>query len=348
MVARNIDKKIEDGIFRLEDKRYLVELRPNGRGSKQFRRIRDTLAEARREKKLIIAKYGAGDFDNFSTDNRRLKELCDKWFDIHGYTLTSGNKRLASLHNLCAALNNPIAKKVNAEVFLEYRKERLNNGISENHLNHELVYLKSVFNELERNNLWGGLKPFDKIRKLKVKKKSLRFLEFEELDRLLKEVENSQNSDLEAVVKISLATGCRFGEANGLRRENIRRNFIEFVDTKNGRNRTLKVEDELITFVLKGRENRSQLFTSCESAFGDALDRAKIKLPKGQRARVLRHTVASHYMMGGGDILELKEILGHEVIQMTMVYAHLAPKHLERITELNPLAQLSKWQRKSV
>lgn len=45
-------------------------------------------------------------------------------------------------------------------------------------------------------------------------------------------------------------------------------------------------------------------------------------------------------MMGGGDLLDLKEILGHEVVQMTMVYAHLSPSHLDKIVDLNPLAQM--------
>ncbi|CAM3025359.1 hypothetical protein VINE108274_14090 [Vibrio neptunius] len=32
--------------------------------------------------------------------------------------------------------------------------------------------------------------------------------------------------------------------------------------------------------------------------------------------------------MNGGDILTLKEILGHASINQTMTYAHLAPDHI--------------------
>lgn len=39
----------------------------------------------------------------------------------------------------------------------------------------------------------------------------------------------------------------------------------------------------------------------------------------------LRHTFASHWVMGGGDVFRLQKILGHKSIQMTMRYAHLAP-----------------------
>lgn len=55
---------------------------------------------------------------------------------------------------------------------------------------------------------------------------------------------------------------------------------------------------------------------------------------------VLRHSFASHYMMTGGDLLVLNKILGHKTIQMTMVYAHLAPDHLEDAKLKNPLNNL--------
>ena len=44
---------------------------------------------------------------------------------------------------------------------------------------------------------------------------------------------------------------------------------------------------------------------------------------------ILRHSFASHYVMSGGNILALQKILGHASIEMTLVYAHLAPDFLE-------------------
>lgn len=41
----------------------------------------------------------------------------------------------------------------------------------------------------------------------------------------------------------------------------------------------------------------------------------------------LRHTFASHYIMNGGSIVALQQMLGHSTIEMTMVYAHLAPSY---------------------
>ena len=39
----------------------------------------------------------------------------------------------------------------------------------------------------------------------------------------------------------------------------------------------------------------------------------------------LRHTFASHFVMRGGDLTTLQEILGHTTLTMTMKYVHLTP-----------------------
>ncbi|VXC06186.1 conserved hypothetical protein [Pseudomonas sp. 8BK] len=52
---------------------------------------------------------------------------------------------------------------------------------------------------------------------------------------------------------------------------------------------------------------------------------------------MLRHTFASHFIMNGGNILTLKEVLGHSSLTMTMRYAHLSPSHLRDALRLNPL-----------
>ncbi|WP_422822622.1 tyrosine-type recombinase/integrase [Vreelandella titanicae] len=59
-------------------------------------------------------------------------------------------------------------------------------------------------------------------------------------------------------------------------------------------------------------------------------------LPKGQRTRVLRHTFASHFVINGGNLLTLQKIMGHQSIQMTMRYAHLAPDHLKETVTFGP------------
>lgn len=39
----------------------------------------------------------------------------------------------------------------------------------------------------------------------------------------------------------------------------------------------------------------------------------------------LRHTFASHWMMGSGDLFKLQKVLGHKSTELTLRYAHLSP-----------------------
>jgi|WetSurSiteA1Bulk_404760.scaffolds.fasta_scaffold47361_1 integrase/recombinase XerD len=50
----------------------------------------------------------------------------------------------------------------------------------------------------------------------------------------------------------------------------------------------------------------------------------KCKLQKGISLHTLRHSYATHLLEFGMDIISIKELLGHERIQTTMVYLHVA------------------------
>ena len=55
-------------------------------------------------------------------------------------------------------------------------------------------------------------------------------------------------------------------------------------------------------------------------------------------AHKLRHTAATLMYQNGVDVLTLKEILGHEQLNTTQIYTHLAPSELQVAAEANPLS----------
>jgi site-specific recombinase XerD len=50
----------------------------------------------------------------------------------------------------------------------------------------------------------------------------------------------------------------------------------------------------------------------------------KCKLQKGITLHTLRHSYATHLLEFGMDILTIKDLLGHERIDTTMIYLHVA------------------------
>ena len=72
-------------------------------------------------------------------------------------------------------------------------------------------------------------------------------------------------------------------------------------------------------------QERPATWAQVRIAFETALDRAGIK---DFRFHDLRHTFASHFVMRGGSLQDLRKILGHADFKMTLHYAHLSTKHL--------------------
>ena len=73
------------------------------------------------------------------------------------------------------------------------------------------------------------------------------------------------------------------------------------------------------------RQGRVWNLRNIRTAFVSAVKKAN---PVNFHFHDLRHSFASWFMMRGGSLQALKEILGHTDLKMTLRYAHLAPDHL--------------------
>jgi len=270
-------------------------------------------------------------------DPRRLGELIDAWHKMHGQTLRDSMRRYKLLWRIAKRLGNPRAVDVDNLTFAKYREQRIKE-VSTVTANREHAYLRAVFNELQRLGVIDYENPLSKIRQFKEREGELRFLTAEEIHQLLQECRQSTNSSLIHIVKICLATGARWSEAESLKANQLQDGKITYLNTKSGKNRTVPVSESLFSELISlGVTGDQKLFMSSLSAFRKAISAAKIALPKGQMSHVLRHSFASHFVMNGGNIVVLKDILGHSTITTTMRYAHLAPDHLSDAVELNPL-----------
>ncbi|MFO1390471.1 tyrosine-type recombinase/integrase [Cellvibrio sp.] len=324
-------------IQKLEDGRYKLDFYPAGRNGPRVVRIRET----RKELKQIQADFEAAVKVaplNYAADKRKLSELVNLWFTLHGVTLRDSKTRLARTLAICTALGDPAVNQFTAAHFSRYREKRLTE-VSVSTVNHETRYLRAVFSELIRLEQYHGKNPLAKIRTFAERERELSFLTSEQIEVLLKACDESSNNHCGAVARLCLATGARWGEANALTRKSLFPDRVVFSDTKNGKVRVVPITPDFSAYLSSLAYPFGQsLFSSCKGAFRKAVDRSGIQLPDGQLTHVLRHTFASHYLINGGDILALQRILGHSDLKVTMRYAHLAPDYMASVTKLSPMS----------
>ncbi|MEZ1648114.1 site-specific integrase, partial [Enterobacter hormaechei] len=85
-------------------------------------------------------------------------------------------------------------------------------------LNLELAYFRAVFNELNRLGEWKGENPLKNMCPFRTEEMEMAWLTHDQISLLLGECKRHDHPDLETVVRICLATGARWSEAENLRK----------------------------------------------------------------------------------------------------------------------------------
>lgn len=317
-------------ITKQKDGRYKVSVRPDGANGVRYQRLVKTKSEAVRLELELLSSSSA------KFDSAKLSVIIDLWYDHFGCHLKDHKKRYSKLQYLVPMIGDRPISKLRPAHYLDFRKHRINNGITANTCNHDLAYLKTVFNKLQKSD-YISVNPFQHISKLPMDEVELSYLTKYQIKRLLVACRHSKNESLLPVVLLALRTGARWSEAEQIKLSNINRLSVTYTATKNGKSRTVPITPEFSIYLRNRPVVKGRIFANCYKSFSNALKRANISLPKGQLTHVLRHSYASHFMMNGGDILTLQKILGHSDLKLTMRYAHLSPSHLQDALKYSPI-----------
>ncbi len=320
---------------------WKVDFRAGGANGKRYRKTCKTKSEAERYQKFVEAQHTTTGkpWESRQKDTRRLSDIINLWYKLHGQNLTYNIERLRKLHNTAQRLGDPVAHELTSSKYGVYRAERIEEGRSIKTVNTEMIFLNAVYNALHKIKEIEYENPLKSLSKIKEKEREMHYLDNNQIITLLNALK--QYPDAELISLVCLETGARWSEAEGLTSTRVKNLKVTFTETKSGKNRTIPISENLYKKLKEQPTHASnKLFKSSSKFFYKALLKTSIQLPKGQKTHVLRHTFASHFIINGGNILTLQKILGHSSIDMTLRYSHLAPDHLHDSVKFNPISNL--------
>jgi len=200
----------------------------------------------------------------------------------------------------------------------------------------ELELLRNALNLAVKEWEWLETNPFTRVKIEKARSKVERWLTPEEEKAVLENCEPW----LAQIVIFTLNTGMRRGEVLSLKwpQIDLSRRTLTLLETKNGERRTLPLNQNACEILKARSEVSSGTEYLFESKNGTRIDprnllkelcKARIKAGIANvRFHDLRHTFATRLVQKGIGIYDVKELLGHKSLTMTMRYAHHSPDAL--------------------
>ena len=222
--------------------------------------------------------------------------------------------------------------------------------------NYYVIALRSFLRFLIKND-HKTLEP-SKIDLPKTESRSLKFLEREQIDRLVTSVDTYKEEGIRdrAIIELLFSTGLRVSELVKLNNDQINFERREFgVIGKGGRARVVFVSDRALEWIKRYMSARSDNFKPLfirysgkivEENGGEkmrltarSVERAVKKyvrlarLPVDATVHTLRHSFATDLLTNGADLRSVQEMLGHKNIATTQIYTHITNKQLREVHE---------------
>lgn len=220
--------------------------------------------------------------------------------------------------------------------------------------NYYVIALRSMLRFMIKND-HKTLEP-SKIDLPKTESRSLKFLEREQIDRLVTMPDTSKEEGVRdrTILELLFSTGLRVSELVKLNHKQINIERREFgVVGKGGRARVVFISDRAADWIDRYVKMRVDVFKPLfirysgaviEEDEGEAMRLTvrsverivkkytqMAKLPVDATVHTLRHSFATDLLTNGADLRSVQEMLGHKNIATTQIYTHVTNKQLRDV-----------------
>lgn len=297
---------------------------------------RDTGANSPRSVATAPVTYSYGD------QGAALSSGCVSLLDLysrHGNILWEEGKHKYNVSSFIGEISeillsrnsNSFSQQIVDEIIGELRRR----GNSNATINRKMSALRKL---LRKAHKMGEIAILPEFRREKERGGRVRFLEIDEEEHLFSLIAGL-SEDAHRLSVFLVDTGCRLGEALGLIWNDVDGGRATFWLTKSGRSRTVPLTaraSDAIAIPRPGHKGPFAMLTQprFRAIWNEAKSGTGFRDDPQVVPHILRHTCASRLVRGGIDIRRVQMWLGHQNLQMTMRYAHLATNDLDTCVSL--------------
>jgi site-specific recombinase XerD len=252
--------------------------------------------------------------------------------------------------------------KITSEIIRKYRlwlnryKNNNDDELSTITQSYHLIALRGFLGYLSKRDI-PSLPP-EKVELPKISRKQVTFLHYDEIERLVAQIDTSTETGLRdrAIIELLFSSGLRVSELVNLDREHVNTTRREFMVRGKGQkdrpvfiseNAGQHVKNYLQTrtdnfpplFVNYSRNNKTTTSGDYRRLGARSIQRIINKytrlagITKHVSPHTMRHSFATDLLMNGADIRSVQVMLGHSSISTTQVYTHVTDEHLREVHE---------------
>lgn len=234
-------------------------------------------------------------------------------------------------------------KKIDGEIIRDYLKYLDEAKLKNSTIARRISALRTFYNYLLNKNI-VDTNLFNSIRNPKLEKKLPNYLSYEELAKILDNIDISTKIGLRnrLLVEMFYATGCRVSEMINIKVSDINKsnNSIRIM----GKGKKMRI----VYFGEYARDYLDRYLPLIDTDYlftqesGDKLSIHDVEyiisnlvknlaLKTHVTPHTLRHTFATHLLNNGADIKTVQELLGHSSLNTTGIYTHVSNERIKEV-----------------